>query len=224
MSINTNTNTNLGMDWLERFPEHENVIGPIQRSEAIMMFGLVRVLRPKTVVELGFFRGDSAAVLAAATEDIEGSRVVSHDIHVDLAIAETLMRRYPHLEVRQADQRAVGDDLGNAIDFLFVDASHDFETNKQTWAALKGRLAQNAVVMVHDTGLWVDPYRPPEHTQGCPGTANGVPGRYHQPHEVHFVQWVAATEPDWVKMDFWSANTFRHGFTLLQRRRVETMG
>ena len=210
-------------DWLARFPDHELVIGPIQRSEALMMFGLVRVLRPKVVVELGFYKGDSAAVLAAATADIPGARFVSHDIRVDWAAAAELTARYPHVEVREGDQRAVGADLGDAIDFLFIDASHDLITNQETWAALKGRLAPNAVVMVHDTGLWVDPYRPPEHTHGCPGTANGVPGRYHQPHEVHFVKWLDENEPEWVKMDFWSANTFRHGFTLLQRKRIEAM-
>lgn len=222
MSMDTSTSPD-PWDWLGRFPDHEMVIGPIQRSEALMMYGLVRVLRPLTVVELGFYKGDSAAVLAAATADIPGARVVSHDIHVDWTAAAELQSRYPHVQVRECDQRMVDADLGDAIDFLFVDASHDLRTNQDTWAALQDRMAANAVVMVHDTGLWVDPHRPPQHTHGCPGTANGVAGRFHQPCEVRFVNWLVDTHPDWVKMDFWSSNTFRHGLTLLQRKRVETM-
>src|SRR5271155_4967100 len=43
---------------LDKF--HENVSGPIQSDEALLLFALTKVLRPKVVVEFGFFQGYSA--------------------------------------------------------------------------------------------------------------------------------------------------------------------
>ena len=34
--------------------------GPVQRDEALVLYSLVRAIRPQTVVEIGFLRGDSA--------------------------------------------------------------------------------------------------------------------------------------------------------------------
>ncbi len=221
------------MEWLERFPAHEDVIGPVQRSEAILLHGLVLVNRPRRVVELGFYRGDSTEALCAATVGT-GAVVVSYDLHLDHGRAAEMMARYPHLEVRQGDQRHAESHLDAAaapIDFLFIDASHDLATNQDTWRALEPRLAPDAVVAVHDTGLWchdaIDNGRYGH--WGTAGTvawvghaAEPVRGRFHQPHEVAFVRWIVDAFPAWAKMDFMSTRTFRHGTTVLQRRRVET--
>jgi hypothetical protein len=224
------------MEWIERFPEHEDVIGPIQRSEAVAIYGLIRTLRPRNLVELGFYRGDSCSMLCAASADY-GGRVTSYDITPVNGEALELMQRYPGtLEVRQCDQRLVAETIEKErgpIDFLFIDASHDFETNRETWASLEGLLAPEALVVVHDTGLWT--VRGPNYQYwGTPGQVrwdmgegrppmplDAVQGMYHQPHEVAFVNWVVETCPHWVKMDFMSVHTFRHGFTLLQRRRKD---
>jgi hypothetical protein len=115
------------------------------------------------------------------------------------------------------------------IDFLFIDGAHDFEINKATWDALEPQLAPDAVVVVHDTGLWVPAVSPPEFGHwGVSGVVSWegladteVHGRYHQLHEVQFVNWITATYPQWAKLDFMSRNTFRHGFTVLQRRRID---
>ena len=208
------------LSWLARFPADERVIGPIQRSEALALFGLLRVLRPRLVVEMGFLHGDSTAVLCAATAGCEGARVISVDRDHNAAAVDALRARYPHLEFQRADQRAARlPDDGAPIDFLFVDCSHDFDINCAMWAALEPRLAPNAVVMVHDTGLWADGPTPAQYRGwGQAGEARGARGWFHQPAEVRFVRWVTDTHADWARMDFLCTHVWRHGFTLLQRR------
>lgn len=218
----TQATQSFGAGWLERFPEHEIVIGPIQRSEAIMLYGLIKTIRPRRVVEVGFYRGDSCAVLCAATAGDPDATVESYDVRwVDENDKNSLKAQYPHLTVEICDQRQVMSRTAASdsrlIDFLFIDASHDLEINQATWASFVTRMSSNAVVMVHDTGLWVDTHRPPDFTHGRPGTKHGVTGRFHQPDEVMFVQWIEKNFPNWTRMDFMSVNAFRHGFTLLQR-------
>lgn len=208
--------------WLDRFPEHEFVIGPIQRSEAIMLYGLIKTLRPRRVIELGFYKGDSCSVLCAATATDPNATVESYDINwVDEGAKNALKAQYPHLSVELCDQRLVMDRTitdNRLVDFLFLDASHDFEINKATWATFLPRFSSNAVVMVHDTGLWVDEHCPDGLSRhGQYGHKHGHNGRFHQPDEVLFVKWITSTYPNWRRMDFMSVNTFRHGFTLLQQ-------
>jgi len=37
-----------------------DALGPLQRDEALLLYGAIRALRPQTVVEIGFYRGRSA--------------------------------------------------------------------------------------------------------------------------------------------------------------------
>jgi hypothetical protein len=54
---------------------------------------------------------------------------------------------------------------------------------------------------------------------GGPGSIYGVKGRWHQPDEVKFVEWIIETDPSWTKVDLMSITVFRHGFTILPRKR-----
>src|SRR5437868_1698235 len=58
----------------------ENVIGPIQRDEAVLLFGLIRVLRPLTVVEFGFQVGQSAFNFLRALDAVHDTGTVPRDL------------------------------------------------------------------------------------------------------------------------------------------------
>ncbi len=60
-----------------------DALGPIQRDEAVALFGLVRTLRPKTVVEFGFFHGHSAFNFLCALDG--DARLYSYDPSDDAA-------------------------------------------------------------------------------------------------------------------------------------------
>lgn len=214
------------LSFLSRFPDHEVVIGPLQRPEAMLLYSLVLVMRPKRIVELGFYKGDSCTALAAAAKEINRlvgynhTIVESYDIRVNQIDVDVILKDYPNTIINMMDQRQVHMVLGPEIDFLFIDAAHNLEINKETWNTLEPKLSSNSVVMVHDTGLWVDAFTPSEiPKQGVRGVIRqNVTGYFHQPDEVAFVQWITNTYPSWIKMDFMSINAFRHGFTLLQKK------
>jgi predicted O-methyltransferase YrrM len=210
-------------DFLQRFPASELVLGPIQRSEAIAIYGILRSLRPKRVVEIGFGQGDSTEALLAATRGIEGATVTSYDIHVRQPYVDDLKKRYGNLEVFQADQSTLKLPEGPEIDVLFLDASHDLELNKRFWAANEHLLTERTLVLVHDTGLWADGTFDDSKLShfGRRGENRGIKGRFHQPGEVEFVRWLTSVEsaerPKWTRIDIGSAACFRHGFSILQR-------
>jgi hypothetical protein len=215
------------LEFLSRFPDHEVVIGPLQRSEALFMYSTILVLRPKRIVELGFYKGDSCCALAAAAKEMNRltkdpknhATVESYDIKVNVDDVRFIQEKYPGTRIEVMDQRDIHKIEGPEIDFLFIDAAHNLQINQDTWRNIESKLSLNAVVMVHDTGLWVNEHRPSNiGRQGCDGVIRGaITGCFHQPDEVEFVKWIVNMYPLWIKMDFMSVNTFRHGFTLLQR-------
>ena len=207
--------------FLERYPVNELVLGPIQRSEAIAIYGLLRTIRPRRVIEIGFGEGDSTEALLAGIRGFPGATVTSYDIRVSWAHASSLKKKYSNLEVIQADQTTL--QLGpDQVDFLFLDASHDFDLNKIFWNNNVDILGPGAYVVIHDTGMWADGYFNDASLAGFGkrGTLRGIEGRFHQPGEVEFVDWVTSTESrsPWTRVDIGSRNCFRHGFTVLQRK------
>src|ERR1700679_2324337 len=42
------------------FYEEDRAVGPLQRDEALLLYGTVRTIRPGTIVEFGFLHGHSA--------------------------------------------------------------------------------------------------------------------------------------------------------------------
>lgn len=70
----------LGVVHLQSYIE-KDAIGPLQRDEALALFGLVRTLRPKTIVEFGFFHGHSAFNFLCAME--QDAKIFSYDVSED---------------------------------------------------------------------------------------------------------------------------------------------
>ena len=204
------------MDFLDRYPDDELVLGPIQKSEAIAIYGLIRCIRPQKIVEIGFGQGDSTEALLAGIHGIPGATVTSYDIRVSTEHASLMMGKHPNLSVFEADQTELI--LDDDVDFLFLDASHDFEMNRTFWLTNSHKFPDHAFIVVHDTGLWADDFidDPTVAEFGVRGSNRGVTGRFHQPGEVEFVKWVQSLGT-WNRVDIFSKNCFRHGFTILQR-------
>jgi predicted O-methyltransferase YrrM len=206
------------------FFEEEFAAGPLQREEALLLHGLVRVLRPEVVVEFGFLGGRSA--LNFLTALAPGGTLYSFDID---AGSEQTARRYfggrpdfRFLPKSQADITAADVD-GRRIDLAFLDASHDLELNRRTFERLQGLLADDAVVVIHDTGTWAAEHMTPGHV----GYAAAQPSWWvsadeyaHQPGEREFVNWVREAHPEFAQVNLHTRRTLRHGMTILQRSRA----
>lgn len=212
----------MGISHLLSYREGE-AIGPLQRDEAVALFGVVRTLRPRVVVEFGFFHGHSAFnFLQALSED---ALLFSYDVDEDSrrrAESEFAFdRRFAFLAKSQTDF-AAEDVGGREVDFVFFDAAHELELNTETFSRILPSLSPAAMIAVHDTGLWNREYFAPIHeqfTREHSGAWHHEDLYAHQPGERAFIDWITETYPEFVAIHLHSTRTLRHGFSLLQRRR-----
>ena len=204
------------------FYAEENASGPIQREEALFLYGAIRVIRPKTVVEIGFLRGQSALNFLRAMDD--DAVLYSFDID-SLAepAARTIFANDQRLRFTLKSQDKIrAEDVDNrSIDFVLLDASHDLAMNRETFTRIEPLLAPRAILAVHDTGAWsregvqLSPGAV-EYTEQNPG--NWLPSGHfaHRPDERKFVNWIRETRPHYAQIHFHAESTLRHGVTLLQ--------
>lgn len=204
-------------------PEVE-AAGPLQRDEALLLYGAVRASRAKTIVEVGFLAGHSAFNFLRAMDD--NARLYSFDIDPgcgDLAAELVAHDDRFRFTVRSQEQISSEDIDGRQIDLLFIDASHDLALNQRTFSALEPLLAPRALVAIHDTGAWSpEAIRAPDSGPGPAWWVEVGGGRWvaegyaHQPSERDFVNWIHATRPQFAQIHFHATSTLRHGLTLLQ--------
>jgi len=212
----------IGMSHLLSYREND-AIGPLQRDEAIALFGIIRTLRPRVVVEFGFFHGHSAFnFLQALSAD---ARLYSYDIDADsIKRAKTEFgfdRRFSFIGKSQTDFHPEDID-SQEIDFVFFDAAHELDLNIETFNGVVHHLAAEAMIAIHDTGLWHRKHFAPIHetfTREHPGVWQDGDLYAHQPGERAFIDWILAEYPEFAAIHFHSTRTLRHGFTLLQRKR-----
>lgn len=212
----------IGMSHLLSYRE-DDAIGPLQRDEAIALFGIVRTLRPKVIVEFGFFHGHSAFnFLQALPQD---GRLYSYDIDTEsMRRADkefNFDRRFTFIGKSQADFDP--GDIGNQeIDFVFFDAAHELDLNIATFNRIVSHLAPEAMVAIHDTGLWHRSHFAPIHKTFAaenPGEWKTGDLYAHQPGERAFIDWILSDHQEFAALHFHSTRTLRHGFSLLQRKR-----
>lgn len=196
-----------------------DALGPLQRDEAILLYGTVRALRPKTVVEIGFYRGRSAFNFLRALEP--DARLYSFDIDPQSeALARELFSHDQRLRfARKPQDEITAEDIDNRqIELLFIDASHELVINQRTFAAIEPLLGERALLAIHDTGTWSREHLPASHAEH----AARRPGQWlgdeyaHQPEERRFVNWIGEAHPRFAQIHLHSRWTLRHGLTLLQ--------
>lgn len=197
----------------------ELMLGPVQRDEALLLHALIRVVRPKTVVEIGFFRGHSAYNFLRALD--ADARLYSFDIDpACVQRAAELFGEDPRVTVRQRSQAELtASDLdGRQADFVFLDASHDLALNQATFQRLLPLMRPNAILAVHDTGTI-----PRELLVKANHWALHEPERWVgdecevMPGERAFVNWVLDEHGGFSQVHLHSLSTARCGITLLQR-------
>jgi predicted O-methyltransferase YrrM len=196
----------------------ESIAGPVQRDEALLLHGLARVLRPRTVVEIGFAEGDSAFNFLRALD--EDARLYSFD--VDPRCAERARRRFAHdprlvFRLRSQDELTSADVDGRPVDLVLLDGAHELALAQATFERLLPLLAPTAVVAVHDTGAIPRDLFPPGHWLLEDSERWAGDEYVHQPDERAFVDWVLESHSDFAQVHLHSRRTVRCGLTLLQR-------
>ena len=222
LSILSGRTRGLGVSHLLSYRE-DDAIGPLQRDEAMALFGIVRSLMPSTVVEFGFFHGHSAYnFLRALPAD---ARLFSYDICGDSAKRAkeefSFDQRFRFIGKSQTEFDPA-DIEWRRIDFVFFDAAHELELNTATFERILPQLSPDAMIAVHDTGLWHRKDLLPLHERfmkEVPGVWVDQDHYAHQPGEREFIDWVLERYPEFGAIHLHSTCTLRHGLSLLQRQR-----
>ena len=206
----------------------EDAFGPVQRDEALLLYALTRVLRPRVVVEVGFLGGQSAFnFLQALRPD---AMLYSFDIAGSAEeIAAKMFSGFENFRFQRVSQDEITPEHvdGRPVDLLFLDASHELELNQRTFDRLAPMLQDGGVLVVHDTGTWAAAHMSGRHR----AAAAADPEQWlsdeeyeHRREERQFVNWVLEHRPEYAQLHLHSRYALRHGLTLLQRRRPLAIG
>jgi predicted O-methyltransferase YrrM len=207
---------------LHAFREGPTAVGPVQREEALVLFALIRAVRPRTVAEFGFHEGRSAFnILRALDAD---ARLYSFDVGQPSAqLADELFGFDDRLRFRlksQADFEP-GDVDHRPLDFVFLDASHDPALNRETLRRVIPLLAPGAIVAIHDTGTVHRSALTPAQLEEADTVWHQrwlTEDEFeHQPGERATVNWLRDEHPELAQLHLHTHRVARWGLTLLQR-------
>ena len=182
-------------------------------DEAILLYGMVKSLRPKTLVEFGMGHGPSSTNFLKALD--QDARMYTYDIEILNKNAPAFNdSRFKFIPRSQTEFNP--DDFENRIiDFAYLDNGHFFEKEKVLFPKLILQMSKSGIIVIHDTGLHVvniaqkDP---------CSCDFEGLCGVLHCAPERQFVNWILDTYPEWQVINIHSFIVYRHGLTILQRK------
>ena len=182
-------------------------------DEAILLYGMVKSLRPKTLVEFGMGHGPSSTNFLKALD--QDARMYTYDIEILNKNAPAFNdSRFKFIPRSQTEFNP--DDFENRIiDFAYLDNGHFFEKEKVLFPKLILQMSKSGIIVIHDTGLHVDDI---VKTNPCSCDFEGLCGVLHCAPERQFVNWILDNYPEWQVINIHSFIVYRHGLTILQRK------
>ena len=200
--ISPQMDTNL----IQRYPL-QDVAGPIQADEAMLLFAIVRVTNTCRILELGGLDGFSAQVFLDALE-AKGSNAKLYTVDLVEVKSQDGGRRHKTIH-KDAAELTMQDIDDEAIDLLFLDCHCYYATKTTVENMLKfNMLSENALIVLHDTGKHL-------YSKDLGWNRDGI----HQPAERLIARWLSGTQK-WQRISFHDdhRNPFRHGVTVMQRK------
>lgn len=179
----------------------DNVGGPIQDDEALLMYAVIRCMRLKTVIEIGGLAGYSATNFLAAVGAT--GHVTTIDIQHVPQLADN--HRVVVCPVGELDPAQL-----SPCDFVFFDC-HDYDGQVAFFdRAVRARIiGAQTIIALHDTGL--------HPTAVFPWAYKIVGGWVHQPAERRLVNYLRSLGYCSFCAHADDKVPHRHGLTLMQR-------
>jgi len=203
----------MDLSFLESY--REDVVGPVQKEEALLLFAITRVVRPRVIVEFGLGSGRSTlAFLKALTPD---ATLYSFDVQSPDVMPFPDQQGFHFVKKDLADI-SLSDIDGREVDLVFFDAAHHlFEKKVRAFTTVEENLSSDALIIVHDTGIWEKQFMIPETDVIRGGTWLNSHHYVHQPGERRFVRWLVE-ERGYQRVDLFTDRCFRHGLSIVQKR------
>ena len=119
-------------------------------GERLLLYSLIRSIKPEVVVETGTHKGLTALYMAQALYDNEFGLLYTCDPNEWGAKGN--IRKFPELEKRIKYFEGKGKDMevDGKIDFLFVDSEHEKEVVIGEMEHFLPQLSERAIVVFHD--------------------------------------------------------------------------
>lgn len=117
----------------------------VAAEEGRCLYKLVRLYRPKTILEVGTGHGYSTAWIAEAMSSSDTLYTIDWQDYVNT--------KWPKKDIRVIHGELGGclDLLPSSIDFAFLDSQHQIEKIVADVELIEPRLTDGALVVVHDT-------------------------------------------------------------------------
>ena len=148
-------------------------IGPIQNEDVLLIQAVIKMTCPSVLVELGYLNGFSTRkILEVMREDAHLTSYDNTVINSNITDARFTFKNKSQTEVDEKN-----------IDFIFFDASHNLDLNKETLLKVEKTLNKNAIIAIHDTGIWNEMVMDT-------GGYWVKDGYVHRPDEREFVKWL----------------------------------
>jgi predicted O-methyltransferase YrrM len=185
-------------------------LGPIGAADREVLVAVAKYYNQPSVLEYGSADGHSAQAW------VDGGAEIVHcvDLRLCSGMAGVAGNNADRVTFFCTDQ--VGFQPPRSYDIIFIDASHHLQTNIATLDIAGRALLPGGCVIVHDTGKWPAQAMQEAH-RAFGGTTDADGGKWHQPDEVAFVQWMQGQ--GWQCVTLSSSTALRHGLTLCQPRR-----
>ena len=206
------------LDFLESY--NETTLGPIQKSEALFLYGLCEMVKPQIVLEIGCLIGQSLRVW------IESG--VPFVYAVDCVISNEVkgIRRAKgsnRVELIEQDMKEPVEFTRGIPDLVFVDASHKLEDNIQVVKNIVNVLPDGALFILHDTGHWAKHHVDGDVTGSKKEFLLTFGGKWdeqlqawvHHPGEKETIEWISKNTT-WERIDLWTTVVARYGLTIFQ--------
>ena len=191
-------------------------------ADALLMYAIVQMISPKTIVEFGFYRGYSAVnFLKAMPTDC---KLFSFDPDIDARDSAQNITDPRFKFIHKKGESFEGADInGELIDVLFFDTNHKFLTNINIFRKVEKSLSDHCILLVHDTGLFNKEFMLPPWS--VPGSFYVTEKGYaHQPQERLFVNYLKDKYPEFSQIHLHTERVGRMGMTLLMRSKKLSLG
>lgn len=200
--------------WLH--PYNETTLGPIQKGEALFLFGLCEMVKPQIVLEIGCLIGQSLRVWINAGVPF----VYAVDAVISDDVKELQRGRGTNgMLCFEQDMKQPIDFVRGIPDLVFVDASHKLEDNIQVVKNLLPVLKPGALFILHDTGHWKQDHIDKD-KQWFLDSYGGqrdeeLQAWAHCPEEKETIKWISENT-NWQRVDLWTTVVPRCGLTIFQ--------
>jgi predicted O-methyltransferase YrrM len=189
----------------------QEVLGPIQDDEALLLYSVIRTMRLHNIVEIGGLSGYSAKNFSSALLD---GNIYTIDIQPVPKVSDN------HIVIVKDCRDITKEDIPVEVDMIFFDA-HVYQEQVDFYNTLKnnGIINDNVVLAFHDTNL---------HPYNLCGKyfLQDENGWVHQPVERSLVEYFKKQGFDAIcfhtRMDE-STIRFRHGITIMRKYKTLTV-